>query len=267
MEFLYRSGWGWQVRYCFDQYIASSARSAVECAIASWFELLKEVLGFSCPGKWPKPTFEWCWRIAELWWKMKAFLSSYSGGCTASRETHVHIWNDISSPWVIFFSLWQPHELLNPEWIIQVAKFRWMSKDMLHVWIMIICCCCFSTANALKKYTESKDTQKLECSYSNFCSRYARIAIWPISHSHPHNHSKKNLRMQGKIRSELPGIHFTNVGYAGSDACNVKPAIFVQSRYSAKSLWSVEIFVRRFDSPWMTTKKARFFVQWHVASP
>jgi len=33
----------------------------------------------------------------------------------------------------------------------------------------------------------------------------------------------------GKIRSELPGIHFTNVGYAGSDACNVKPAIFVQS--------------------------------------
>ena len=199
---------------------------------------------------------------------LKLLLWQYipSGRCTASHETHVHIWNDISSPWVIF-SLWQPHELLNPEWIIQVAKFRWMSKDMLHAWIMIICCCCFSTANAPKKYTESKDIPKIGDTYSNFCSRYARIAIWPFSHSHPHNHSKKNLRMQGKIRSELPGIHFTNVGYAGSDACNVKPAIFVQSRYSAKSLWSVEIFVWRFDSPWMTTKKASFFVQWHVASP
>ena len=77
---------------------------------------------------------------------------------------------------------------------------------------------------------------KIGDTYSNLCSRYAPIAIWPISRSDPHNHSKKNLRMQGKIRSELPGIHFTNVGYAGSDTCNVKPAIFVQSRYSAKSL-------------------------------
>jgi len=40
----------------------------------------------------------------------------------------------------------------------------------------------------------------------------------------------------GKIRSEIPGIQFTNVGYRGPDACNVQPAIFIQS--SASGCWS-----------------------------
>ncbi|CAL1150444.1 unnamed protein product [Cladocopium goreaui] len=40
----------------------------------------------------------------------------------------------------------------------------------------------------------------------------------------------------GKIREELPGIHFTNVGYKGRGACNTHPAIFIQSRDSG--CWS-----------------------------
>ena len=34
---------------------------------------------------------------------------------------------------------------------------------------------------------------------------------------------------EGKIREELPGIHFTDVGYKGRGACNTHPAIFIQS--------------------------------------
>lgn len=40
----------------------------------------------------------------------------------------------------------------------------------------------------------------------------------------------------GKIREELPGIHFTDVGYKGRGACNTHPAIFIQSRDSG--CWS-----------------------------
>ncbi|CAL1158942.1 unnamed protein product [Cladocopium goreaui] len=33
----------------------------------------------------------------------------------------------------------------------------------------------------------------------------------------------------GKVRQELPGIEFINVGYKGPDACNTHPAIYIQS--------------------------------------
>ena len=38
---------------------------------------------------------------------------------------------------------------------------------------------------------------------------------------------------EGKVRQELPGIEFINVGYKGPDACNTRPAIFIQSSHLA----------------------------------